>query len=46
MRIERQHDIALFKRTQHGLVLTFAGEQDVETARKITKLYNVFETGV
>ena len=46
MRIERQHDMPLFRRTQHGLVLTFAGEQYVETARKIVKLYNDFETGL
>lgn len=46
MRIERQHDMPLFKRTQNGLVLTFAGEQYVETARKIVKLYNDFETGL
>lgn len=46
MRIEKQYDMLLFRRSQNGLVLTYAGEQYVETARKIVKLYNDFETGL
>lgn len=46
MRIEKQHNMPLFNRTQNGLVLTYAGEQYVETARKIVKLYNDYETGL